>query len=325
MLATATARADDVDAGIEAPDAGPLPSDGSGMEELRPAEPIAFKAILEKAEVPLAQPFSLTLEIRHSPKESYSLPNHLELGEFGIRKHDVETHGDDPKTTVLRLSMQAFAVGDRTLRPFHLSVDTAEGPKQFEVPAQKVKVTGIIDDSQGPPEMKEDSRPLMSLYRWVLWPVWVLLAVALGIAGALWYRHRQQQPVKGPPPKPRPPPFEEALDRLQALEQENLVGTGHKQEFYFRLSEIVRDFAGRRYGFDALESTSDELLFLLRQRPTPGLDYDSLERFLRDSDMVKFAKVEPTDGESKTIFEGARALIIRARPPNPDRPDGRPQ
>ena len=62
-----------------------------------------------------------------------------------------------------------------------------------------------------------------------------------------------------------------AREALDALRAEDLPGKGRVREFYFRLSEIVRGYLGERYGFDALESTTPELLESLRRLHTPGL------------------------------------------------------
>jgi hypothetical protein len=314
--------ADSADAGTEEPDAGE-PEDTTGLKGLPAAEPISFKAVLQKAQVTLGEPFVLAVEVRHSPKETYAMPPHLDLGDFGVRDHKIEEHGDDPKVTVLRLTLQGFATGDRTIPTIRLAVDEPSGPHQLEIPPQKIKVTGVIDDSQGPPQMKEDSRALLTRYHWVTWPLWLLLIAVMG--GAAWFisKRYQARAAAAKPAKPRLPAFEEAMERLHALEAENLIAKGERQAFYFRLSEIVRDFVGRRYGFESLEMTTNELLQTLRQRATPGLDYDGLAQVLRESDFVKFARRDPSDGECKTALDVARTLILRARPPMELAPDAR--
>ena len=104
------------------------------------------------------------------------------------------------------------------------------------------------------------------------------------------------------------------MERLTALEAAGLIVTGQKQQYYFRLSEILRDYVGRRYEFDALEMTTDELMRVLKLKATPGLQFDWFASFLRESDLVKFAKSEPTDGECKAAMDLARQIVVRSRP-----------
>lgn len=309
---------------LASPDAGtpPDPADAGVAEKARdpladlpPAQPLSWKAALDKAEVGLAEPFSLTIEVRHAPTETYELSTTLDWKEFQLRDRKAETHGEEPKTTTIRLQLQAFDVGERELPGFRLLVSTPDGARQLEIPPQKIKVNGIIDPAQGEPKMRDDHRPLPRQYRTVWWPLLVALALG-GLVGLLvWWRRRALRPPPPAPPTPRLPPHEEALGRLAALEAEALLSKGERQPYFFRLSDIVRDYLGRRFGFDALELTSDELLSELRGRPTPGLDFDALARFLLGADLVKFARRDPTDGESKAAMDEARAFVVRTVPP----------
>jgi hypothetical protein len=148
----------------------------------------------------------------------------------------------------------------------------------------------------------------------VWWPLALVAALALLAYGVVWWRRRAARPPPPPPPKPRPPPYEEAIERLRALEAEQLVAKGEKQPYFFRLAEIARDYLGRRYGFDALELTTRELLAELRRRSTPGLEFDQLSDFLESADLVKFARIEPTDGQCKGALDMVHRFVERTRP-----------
>lgn len=308
------------DAGVA--DAGTAENPAEALKGLPTAQPIGFKIALDKAEVGLAEPFAMSIEIRHAPTENYELPVRFEWKQFGIRSQKVERSQTDPVVTSIHLALQAFEVGELEIPAIRLSVDTPEGAKVFELPAQKIKVSGVIDPAQGEPQMREDTRPLPTVKRPIWWPMYVIGAVLLAALGYWYYRRRIKRGAVAPPPKPRDPPDVEALAKLAALEQEELIASGRKRDYYFRLSEIVRDYVGRRFTFDALELTSDELLQELRRRSTPGLEFDLFAGFLSESDFVKFAKADPTDGEAKRAMDAARRLVEQSRPPPPAPPQG---
>ncbi len=89
------------------------------------------------------------------------------------------------------------------------------------------------------------------------------------------------------------------------------------KDFYFRLSEILRGYLGERYGFEALECTSSELMAKLRRMPTPGLPEDGLLRFVSESDLVKFARAESSPDSCRAALAFGYELLDKTWPPPP--------
>ncbi len=284
------------------------------LAKLPSAKPISFKSVVQKAVVELAEPFWVTIEVRHPKRDVYALPRHFDWKDFHVRQVKSALTGKDPQTSLFRLELQAFVLGDVSIPALYLPVHTPVGEEQLQIPPQEIKVTGVIDPSQGKPQLRPDDRPLPRAYTGRYWPLYVLFVLAGAGALALWWQKRSRRPVPPPPPAPRAPADEEALARLAQLEAEGLVARGEKQIYFFRLTEILRDYFGRRYTFDALEMTTEELLAELKRRSTPGLDFDQTATFCAASDLVKFARREASDGECKTGLDTARALIERTRP-----------
>jgi hypothetical protein len=89
------------------------------------------------------------------------------------------------------------------------------------------------------------------------------------------------------------------------------------KEFYVELSEILRAYAGGRWGFDSVELTVEELIVELRSRFLAGLDLVLLERVLKEADFVKFAKYVPSAIEAETAINGAFSIVDHTRPAAP--------
>jgi hypothetical protein len=115
-------------------------------------------------------------------------------------------------------------------------------------------------------------------------------------------------------------PWEVAMEELYDLKHAELVKSERFVEHYDRVSHIVRRYCGERYGFDGLESTTREMLGILRRVIPPIPVLDSIETFLREADLVKFAKLTPNAEECEHVLASAEDIVKRSvpfRPPEP--------
>ena len=113
----------------------------------------------------------------------------------------------------------------------------------------------------------------------------------------------------------RPVPVLPLEDRtraaLRTLQAENLPEKGRTREFYFRLSEILRSHLGERYAFEALECTGTELVERLNRLPAPELPKEELKKFVEESDLVKFAKMEVDPSACESALKFGFTLVER--------------
>jgi hypothetical protein len=93
-----------------------------------------------------------------------------------------------------------------------------------------------------------------------------------------------------------------------------LTREGRFAEHFDRVSDIVRRYLGDRYGFDGLESTTREMLSELRQTTPRIVVLDEIERFLRQADLVKFARLTPSEPECATALAEASRIVERTVP-----------
>jgi hypothetical protein len=168
-------------------------------------------------------------------------------------------------------------------------------------------------------------------------PVWIQSAIAFAILGfALvgvfflirYLRRKAAAALKKMLPKK---PYDiAALERMDSLLKQGLLADGKYKPLYFGVSETLKAYFGERFDFDAAESTTSELIALLKERNgTPGLN-DTVIRRVRILfellDPVKFADVIPSVEDAKDLHREARELIVTTRKvaAAPILPDGTP-
>jgi hypothetical protein len=135
-------------------------------------------------------------------------------------------------------------------------------------------------------------------------PLGALIALLVG----LWLRRERPAP---PAPPPRPA-WELALEALARVRSKRLIEQGLTGELFDEVSLAVRDYLGRRFGFDGLESTTRELLeHLVRLGPAapPRECMEDIELLLRRADLVKFANLTPEAAECELALERGERIV----------------
>ncbi len=167
------------------------------------------------------------------------------------------------------------------------------------------------------------------------WPLmkWIMAALAALIVASMilawWVRRQMKKPVPEPIPIPKLP-WEQALAELETHKSSSdleprIDAPKDRTELFDRVSDTLRKYLGARYGFeglgfDGLETTTDEMMSLLR-RVRPGVTrLDLVSSFLRECDLVKFARVVPEASDCRTAIERAEAIVRATTPPPPAPP-----
>jgi hypothetical protein len=110
-------------------------------------------------------------------------------------------------------------------------------------------------------------------------------------------------------------PWIAALEQLEAIRRSGLLEEGKTDEFFDRVSDCVRSYLGARYGFDGLETTSDEMRALLKRVRPPVPVLPQIGEFLGDCDLVKFARVQPMEEDCLEALRRGEMIVRRTTPP----------
>lgn len=139
------------------------------------------------------------------------------------------------------------------------------------------------------------------------------LAVALALGYVLFLVLRRKKVTPELHPTEVLPPWEIAYRKLEKLEME-LGGELDQKLFYIQLTFIFREYLEEVYKFPALESTSTELLNHLAVLNISPEQYGYIDQLLKESDLIKFAKLTISDDLHKTNIKVVRDFVDKNRP-----------
>ena len=94
------------------------------------------------------------------------------------------------------------------------------------------------------------------------------------------------------------PPHELAIRELNEIKLQKLWQQGRNKEYYTQITDTLRRYIYRRFGINAMEMTSYEILNIITRENDARSVYDTLKQILQLADLVKFAKWHPLPDEN---------------------------
>ncbi len=222
---------------------------------------------------------------------------HMDDGSIEIRRHYVLTSFDANVYAIpalkVKIEGKEFRGNQLALKVLSVPVDTVH-PNQFY-----------------PPKDVQDNPFLWSDWSLVFWLSVVVLILCFVMA-YLCFRLKQNKPITIHLRTIRHiPPHEKALGKINAIKQEQSSVTAQK-EYYTRLTDALREYIESRFGFNAMEMTSGEIITRLHDCGDSAM-LDELKHLFRVADLVKFAKYEALLGENDANLLSAVNFIDQTK------------
>lgn len=184
----------------------------------------------------------------------------------------------------VRVDGRTYKGGTAALKVITMDVDTLH-PNQFF-----------------PPKDVQDNP-----FQWAEWSPWFWLSILVMLLALTGYylliRLRENKPVitivkvvKHVPAHRR------ALDAIDKIKAEHMQTSEDQKNYYTRLTDTLRQYIRERFGFNAMEMTSSEIIAHLRTAGDRKM-LDELTGLFTTADLVKFAKY------STLINENDRNLV----------------
>lgn len=295
---------------------------------------VTFRAKLDSATLLMGKTTALHLEITQDKnargfftnEQADTLSAAIEIAERPAA--DTVDLGNNRIQINRDLIIQCFDSGNWVIKPIAYVVngDTAYC-NQVAIKVMPVDVSKLKDIH----DIKPVEEVPFSLTDWLpdYWWLWLLALLLIG--GGIWayfkYFKKGINPLKSV--KKRLPPYDEAMANLQCLKAAQLWQQGQEKEYFTGLTDILRVYIDRRFGVNAVEMTSSQIIDTLKHNNETKAVNEQLEMILEVADIVKFANARPLADDNEVAYQRAVNFVEATRPAadapeKEDNPDTKP-
>lgn len=223
-----------------------------------------------------------------------------------LNQHRLTRYQGDTMLEIYQLELACFAPGTVKIPPLTVTWTSGGSLWAAQSDSLPIEIASVL-----PENMTDinDLKPQVTVPN--LLPLFIAgacpLVAGLGYLGwRLWRRLRRRRSMELPPI----PAWDEALAALTALPIDEWIEKGFIKRLYYSVSDIIKRYLTKRFGFAAIDQTTTEIVRELKRARVPARD--RLAEFLYGADMVKYAKHRPTD--PKLVVDIARALVRETIP-----------
>jgi hypothetical protein len=294
---------------------------------------IVVSASIDSTTLMIGDQTDMHLQVTHDKQEQVEWPVFGEQLQEGIEIVD-RTIVD---TTILkdgRVQLNQYL----TLTSFRDSLFSVEpvafvsgGDSFFTTPlAINVVQPFEVDSSLAITDIKDIEKAPIWWWGIIRWVLLAILIAGLCVGGYYlwqWYQKNRKQEEESIEPELLRPADEVALEKLDEIKAQKIWKDGKVKEYQTELTDVVREYIGRRFDVQSTEKTSDETLREMEAILVKGQSdkvqctkedgkalYERLKKMLQTADLVKFAKWHTTPDENEQALNTAYDFVKETTP-----------
>lgn len=293
---------------------------GPQAPALPAGQDFSISAALSTNQIRIGDPVDLTLTAVHRDGTTVAFPDLANGKDVVVRdaKTESEAFTNGVRRTEQRIRLTSLTVTNHVLgEKASILVSTPAGVQTNAVPFLSLEVVSSLAPGE------KDPRPAKGgLAQWPAPPsrwIWIALAMLAALAAAFFALRKFLTTPRTflhlPPPVP---PYQIALEAIEALRQKGWIEALQIEPFYVALSGIVRRYLEARFKLRAPERTTEEFIRdALSSRKLSDAHRDLVAGFLEQSDLVKFARHAPGQADMHNALDSAERLVRETMPAAP--------
>ncbi len=280
-----------------------------------PVDAPVASAAASARRVLLGKSFFIIITVVHADGIEVNLPTVLKLGgalEEIRRTSEKRSNPDGSKTREFEVEVIAFSLGESVVAPIDITYTGRGSVGKVRTNPVVFEVLGVIGDGQG---ALRDIRPPIDVERRDL----TLLYLGVGVMGALVglallifvpkLLGRRTMTASRGMQQPLRTAADEALFRFQRIEEQGDLDARDLKPVYLEMSEILKGYMAKRFGFPASELTTLEIRNELAARPQGESAERTIRSWLEAADLVKFANQQASARDARDALDTARRFV----------------
>ena len=288
--------------------------------------PVSCRVTLSPETPRVGDILELTIEVASEPDVEVLMPEFgdaldaFQIIDF-VPRQSVDSEGRNVATQ--RYSLQPDRSGRHRIPPILIEfIDrrpgeqaSPDGQDAYELLSDRIdfEVASLLQGDQST-ELRHPlgeltlRGPLSLVEQTARWGIWGTLGFAVAGTAFWWWRNKWHRAAR------RRTAYEVARGRLDRLLSQPLPQGEQVERFFVELSQLVREYLEHRFELRAPELTTEEFL----ERATAATDLSTdhrllLQRFLRQSDLVKFAGLQPAETDIRESLHLAERFLEETR------------
>ncbi len=275
---------------------------------------IVVSASIDSTVLMIGDQTDLHLQVTHDATEQVTLPVFGEQLQDGIEIVDktiVDTLNLPDGRVQLNQYLTLTSFKDSLFAIEPIAVASGEDTFWTEPMALNIVQPFEVDTTLAITDIKDIEKAPIWWWGIIRWILLGLLIAGLCVGGYYLWRwlESKRKPAEEPvDPDLLRPADEVALEKLDEIKAQKIWKDGKVKEYQTELTDVVREYIGRRFEVHSTEKTSDETLHEMKPLIEKDL-YTRLSKMLQLADLVKFAKWHTTPDENEQALTTAYDFV----------------
>jgi len=239
----------------------------------------------------------------------------LDLSPFVIldRKMEVPEAADNTTREIFLLTLSIYKTGEYKIPSIPIKWKNKDGQEGIiSTEPQLIEVQSVLSKEEEKPRDLKGALTVLPRTRYIVRTIVLAilsLIVLIGLIILLRKLIRKKKETEPDQVVIRRPAHEIAYEKIEKLKNGKYLETGNIRAYFIELTDILKEYMGSRYTFQALEHTTGEIRHDIEKLNMEHIVRTDIIAVLEEADIVKFARHLPPDDSCRNALARVENII----------------